>query len=207
MSGSNLFAGTDTGGVFLSTDSGTSWTSVNSGLPAKTIVLSLAVSGIDLYAGTDTGGVFLSTDSGTSWTPVNAGLPAKSKVLSLAVFDGSLYAGIGGCGVWRRPVPEMVGVINPKLQQGMFQQATFKMLSPRHADRTTIIACSLPRPEKVTFTVCDLSGHDIASLGNKIFEAGLHQIPWDTRNVAAGFYLIRMNAGSNGCVKYFPIIR
>jgi len=33
VNGSNLFAGTERGGVFLSTNNGTSWTAVNTGLP------------------------------------------------------------------------------------------------------------------------------------------------------------------------------
>jgi hypothetical protein len=50
VSGTNLFAGTS-GGVFLSTNNGTSWTAVNSGL-TNTDVLSLAISGTNLFAGT-----------------------------------------------------------------------------------------------------------------------------------------------------------
>ena len=63
VSGTNLFAGTGTdldapcdGGVFLSTNNGTSWTAVNSGL-TNSFVLSLAVSGMNLFAGTS-GGVW-----------------------------------------------------------------------------------------------------------------------------------------------------
>jgi hypothetical protein len=56
VSGSNLFAGTN-GGVFLSTNNGTSWTAVNTGL-TSTIVLSLAINGSNLFAGTAGGGVW-----------------------------------------------------------------------------------------------------------------------------------------------------
>jgi hypothetical protein len=62
--GTNLFAGTEGGGVFLSTNNGTSWTAVNTGL-THTYVLSLAVSpatgeagGTNLFAGTEGGGVW-----------------------------------------------------------------------------------------------------------------------------------------------------
>ena len=54
--GSSLFAGTN-GGVFLSTNSGTSWTAVNTGL-TNTVVNALAVSGSNLFAGTAGGGVW-----------------------------------------------------------------------------------------------------------------------------------------------------
>ncbi|MGH7600078.1 MAG: regulator, partial [bacterium] len=42
VNGSNLFAGTFGGGVFLSTNNGTNWTAVNTGL-TNTVVRSLAV--------------------------------------------------------------------------------------------------------------------------------------------------------------------
>ena len=95
VSGTNLFAGTDGGGgVFLSTNNGTSWTTVNTGL-TNTAVQSLAVSGTNLFAGTYGGGVFLSTNNGTTWTAVNIGL-TNTLVLSLAVSGTNLFAGTNG---------------------------------------------------------------------------------------------------------------
>src|SRR3972149_6708789 len=54
--GTNIFTGTQNGGVYLSTNNGASWTPVNSGLTTL-YIYTLAVSGANLYAGTD-GGVF-----------------------------------------------------------------------------------------------------------------------------------------------------
>jgi len=52
-----VFAGTHGGGVFVTTNNGTSWTAVNGGLTDQ-VVLSLAVSGSTVLAGTNGGGVF-----------------------------------------------------------------------------------------------------------------------------------------------------
>jgi ligand-binding sensor domain-containing protein len=84
VSGTNLFAGTYGGGVFLSTDNGTSWTPVNNGLWG-TGVMSLAVSGTNLFAGTDGSSVFRSTNNGNSWTHVNTGLTGVNVPNLLAV--------------------------------------------------------------------------------------------------------------------------
>jgi len=108
-SGTNLFAGTASGagvvsgGVFLSTNNGASWTQVNNGL-TNTSVTALTVSGTNLFAGTGTGQggwgrVYLSTNNGTSWTEVDAGLPIGRPVSALAVsgtnlFDGIYYGGV-----------------------------------------------------------------------------------------------------------------
>ncbi len=93
-SGTNIFAGTDSGGVFLSTDTGTTWTAVNNGL-SNTKVTSLAVAGTNIFAGTGTlnvdGGVFFSTDTGISWTE-GVGL-SNTYVSSLAVIGTNIFAG------------------------------------------------------------------------------------------------------------------
>jgi hypothetical protein len=105
VNGSNLFAETG-GGVFLSTNNGTSWTAVNNGLTNPS-VLSFAVNDSNLFAGTFGGGVFLSTTNGTGWTAVNTGL-MNTFVCALAVNGTNLFAGTSNGGVWRRPLSEMV---------------------------------------------------------------------------------------------------
>ncbi len=97
VNGSHIFAGTFGDGVFLSTNNGTSWTTVNTGL-TNTFVLSLAVNGSNLFAGTGSG-VFLSTNNGTSWTAVNTGL-TNTFVRSFAVAGSNLFAGTNGDGVF-----------------------------------------------------------------------------------------------------------
>jgi hypothetical protein len=96
-SGTNLFAGTNCG-LFLTTNNGTSWTAVNTGLTGA-CVFSLAVSGTNLFAGNAGSGVFLSTNNGTSWTAVNTGLTNKS-VGPLAISGTNLFAGTFGGGVF-----------------------------------------------------------------------------------------------------------
>ena len=111
--GTNLFAGTGQNnefyigsrgeGVYLSTNNGTSWTSINTGLTNPSVT-ALAVSsnetgGTNLFAGTN-GGVFLSTNNGTSWTAINTGL-TNPNVTAFAVSSNetggtNLFAGTNG---------------------------------------------------------------------------------------------------------------
>lgn len=96
--GTSLFAGTDGGGVFLSTNDGTNWISVNGGLTSR-YVSSLVVSDSNLFAGTN-GGVFFSSDMGTSWIAANIGL-TNIDVRALVVSGKTLVAGTNGGGVFR----------------------------------------------------------------------------------------------------------
>lgn len=110
--GTNLFAGTyGGGGIFLSTNNGTSWTPVNTGLSSaslpyalgNTSVYSFAVSGTSVFAGTNGGdGVHCSTNNGANWIGTNTGL-SNTVVMALAVSPNgaggtNLFAGtyLGG---------------------------------------------------------------------------------------------------------------
>src|SRR5207249_7197462 len=70
-----LYAGTDSNGVFKSTNGGASWSAVNTGLTAKTVSI-LAVdpqTPATLYAATQSGWsgvVFKSTNGGGRWSAV-----------------------------------------------------------------------------------------------------------------------------------------
>ena len=69
-----LYAGTAGFGAFKSTNGGTSWSAVNSGLTAR-FVHTLAIdpsTPATLYAGTNGGGVFKSTNGGATWQPTGA---------------------------------------------------------------------------------------------------------------------------------------
>jgi photosystem II stability/assembly factor-like uncharacterized protein len=94
-----LYAGTQ-GGVFKSTDGGSSWSASSAGL-ANLLVNTLAIGAgapATIYAGTSGGGVFKSIDAGASWAPASTGL-TDTFVLALVVDPSAsnvLYAGTNG---------------------------------------------------------------------------------------------------------------
>ena len=98
-----LYAGTDGGGVFKSTDGGGNWSAINTGL-TNTYVYALAIDPVTpttLYAGTYDG-VFKSTDGGENWNAVNTGL-ANTRVISPGDRPGNANHPLCGNG-WRRRV-------------------------------------------------------------------------------------------------------
>src|SRR5262249_21887252 len=92
------------GGVFKSTDGGSSWTAVKTGL-TDTNVHALALDShtpTTVYAGTASGGVFKSLDGGGSWRAMNTGL-TDTNILALALtplIPTTLYAGTEGGGIF-----------------------------------------------------------------------------------------------------------
>ncbi len=99
---SYIFAGTERDGIFLSTDNGENWKSINNGLQSK-LIHTILITGNNLpagqeriFVGTETG-VSVSTDNGENWRPINSGLSGLG-VWSLAVStnssgDTTIYAG------------------------------------------------------------------------------------------------------------------
>ncbi|MFA5834679.1 MAG: T9SS type A sorting domain-containing protein [Bacteroidota bacterium] len=93
ISGTTLFAGTDDG-IYRSTDNGTQWSAVNTGL---TNIQTLYVSGVYIFAGTS-GGAFISTNNGSSWTAING---VSGEIVSAFVVSGTnLFVGTSVGGVY-----------------------------------------------------------------------------------------------------------
>ncbi len=68
-----IIAGTDEG-IYLSEDSGTTWTQELGGMRVWTVGFDIRNS-TNAFAGTDGQGVYASADAGTTWAPASTGLP------------------------------------------------------------------------------------------------------------------------------------
>jgi len=97
-SGSIIFASTP-GDVFLSTNNGANWSTINKGLPKPVLsgdfnpnISALMISGTNLFAGTSDSGIYLSTNSGTNWKQLNNGLPDSTGIVALTVIGNSIFA-------------------------------------------------------------------------------------------------------------------
>lgn len=99
--GSTIYLGSQDK-VFKSTDLGTTWMDVSTGL-GKGGIQALLFDGIDLFAGTpaDSAGVYKSTNGGQSWAAAAAGLPIGKTIRSLISFGAYVFAGTQGDGIYR----------------------------------------------------------------------------------------------------------
>lgn len=109
-----LLVGTEDDGIFISTDSGKLWKTINEGLESLTIY-ALAQDPLNdqaLYAGTFRGGVYKSMDGGVSWQSCNNGLtrldihallvdPTDSNVVYCGTLGGGVFISEDAGAQWR----------------------------------------------------------------------------------------------------------
>ena len=95
--GDAIFVGTESAGVFSSSDGGMAWTAANKGL-TNLASLSLTSVGTTLVLGSEGAGIFTSPRSDVAWVQANAGILA-GQVLSLAVLNNTLFAATYGNGI------------------------------------------------------------------------------------------------------------
>jgi hypothetical protein len=95
-----IFAGLKDRQVYISSDSGKTWSNAGSGLPVTAGgKIYLFANGSVVYAATDGAGIYVTTNYGSSWQPVNTGL-ANLNVRSIAFLNSYLFAGTLGGGVF-----------------------------------------------------------------------------------------------------------
>jgi hypothetical protein len=205
VSGGSIYAGTDVSGVFVSDNGGVAWNAVNTGL-TNANVHSLAVSGSAVFAGTDSG-ICLTINNGTTWTKVDNYPMTNATVYSLFVNGSMIFAGTFGNGVWHRPLSEMIAVSNVERQREKRERFSFQLRNSVRPDYNVTASFSLSNSAFVTVKIYDPSGREIAALVNKDLGPGSHDVLWNTENVPAGFYTVRLQVGNNTSIRSIPIIR
>jgi hypothetical protein len=72
--------------------------------------------------------------------------------------------------------------------------------APNPFGGSTVLRFACPKPEHVSMKIYNASGREVATLVDRIVEAGFHSVEWDGRDasghgVSSGIYLCRMVAG------------
>ena len=122
-----IYAGTNYGGLFRSTNEGASWTACNNGLTALNIT-ALSTDNETVYIGNGTNGLYRSTDDGQSWQTFPS-FWSSYQLSCIATQGENMYVGTWGSGfmvsndggsTWANAmdgiVPSIVGYMAPYVQ-------------------------------------------------------------------------------------------
>jgi photosystem II stability/assembly factor-like uncharacterized protein len=197
-----IFAGTSSHGLFMSTDDGTNWYPTNFGL---TDINAIAVNRFGhLFIGTNSAGVFRSNDGGNEWFTINSNLPDLC-VLSLSIdTDGYLLVGTRSCGVWRS--------LSPTTDVHYFSHDTPFFFSlyqnyPNPFNPITTIKFQIPSTSFVILKVFDLLGKELSTLVNEKKSAGEYQVLWNGHGFSSGVYFYRLTANDFVETKRFVLLK
>jgi photosystem II stability/assembly factor-like uncharacterized protein len=185
VAGSKIFAATNGAGVFVSDNSGESWTEKNNGLSCL-MLSSMVASNKSLFAGHDYG-VSVSSDNGANWFDIIEGLPQNTFVLSLGANTTELYAAVGGGDVWRMDLSEV------NVKKNREKAAVISSLRTYNSSNEIHVAFSLEQPQNITFRIYNVSGAEVAFPVNDHFIAGAHNISLKGPNIAPGSYILHMH--------------
>ena len=74
---------------------------------------------------------------------------------------------------------------------------------PNPFNPSTTIRYAVPNESKVSISIFNLLGQEVATLVNDIQSAGYHEVLFNAANLSSGVYLYRINAVSTGGAKEF----
>jgi len=193
ISGTNIFAGTYGGGIFLSTNNGTNWVAVNNGITNLT-VLSLAISGTNIFAGS--GGVYYSSNNGANWILKNQGFTDIHAIISLIITNNYIFAGTGYYSVWRRLYDDILGIQNISTEAPLTYSLSQNYPNPFNP--STKISFALPKQGLVTIKVFDMLGKEIETLVNESLKPGTYEAAFDGSSYPSGVYFYRLTVRHGG---------
>jgi hypothetical protein len=149
----------------------------------------------------------LSTDSGVTWTPVNSGLPYHY-AKPLAVCDSFFLAGIGlSNGVWRRSIPEMIVSTKVSRNRETKEKVPFNFFLPRLAGEAVALEFSMPYPGHATIKLYDVSGREATAIDKQYLTDGSYRYYRDIHMLTRGYYILRLQTGTEAGIKPLRIMR
>ncbi len=213
--GGDLYAGTESAGVYRSTDGGISWSGNLSGLtkswPNVIVPSTFAIPAVDAdstevfcsslnsYPDGSELGVYAALREGNAWSQVDSGLDGnftgllEPAVRALAVSDGYLFGGTNGFGVWRVPLSNVTGVESPEAKV----PAHFSLSQnyPNPFNPTTVISYQLSAESRVSLKVYDVLGRLVRALvQNEVEKMGSYEVQFNGSDLPSGVYFYRIVA-------------
>jgi photosystem II stability/assembly factor-like uncharacterized protein len=184
-------------GVFVSLDSGVTWSSASTGMNNERVYcLTLNDRGAAspfALAGLIGGGVYLSTNSGVSWQFVGDGLPSET-VNAMTIVSSYVIVGTYDGSIWRRPLSEIITGFNPR-PGDLPRDFELCQNYPNPFNPTTAVRFSLPKAAFSELSVWNMLGQKLATLVSQRLSAGTHTYRWDASKFASGVYFFRLQAG------------
>lgn len=180
------------------------------------VVSDLALNGSILYVGGNFGMIAGQPRSGlaavdvntaflTPWAPVTGG-----EIEALAIEGSTIYVGGAFNSINNDPHKNLAGTseVTVSVPGRTVESNAWGALSvhPNPFRSATKLEFSLAHEARVTVTIHDVAGREVARLANGIYPAGTHEARIDAGRLPSGVYLCRLRTGERSLTKRFVLI-
>ncbi len=184
------------GGIYKSTNGGSSWNEMNNGLDTQDRQInSLAISPknpnelfLGIYSSQHV--LFRTTDGGMSWSDFTNGLSGSGTVNSIAIdtLNDRVYVGVylspGPSGLYIYDQTTSANETTSELPARLLLEQNF----PNPFNPTTRIHFSIGSSAFVSLKIHDILGREVGILTNQELRAGTYNVEFDAIGLASGVY-------------------
>ncbi|NLT50574.1 MAG: T9SS type A sorting domain-containing protein [Ignavibacteria bacterium] len=191
--------------VYISSNSGTSWTNTNS-IPTNMNIAALETSpdGI-IWLASQSSGVFRNGDNTYSnWVETNDNLYNRILTnLSISESGTEIYLCTYANGIFS------LDETTVDVEKSEEKNKTFVLMQnyPNPFNPSTMISYQLPMNNFVTLKVYNMLGQEVATLVNRQQPAGNYEVKFDASNLSSGIYLYKLQAGEFSSVKKLILMK
>jgi hypothetical protein len=186
--GTTSFAATILG-IWSSTNNGVNWVQTSFG---NNGVKSLESYYQNIFAGSVNNGFYVSTNNGVNWTQRNEGL-GNVTINSLAIVGNTIFAATDGNGLWKRPLSEIVGILN--ISTEIPSKYSLGQNYPNPFNPICNVQFTMCNAENVKFVVYDVQGREVQTLVNERLQPGTYEIKFDGSMLNSGVYFYKLTTG------------
>ena len=189
-------------GIYRSTNYGETWSKIyNSSVYSLSLFNNKYV-----VAGLPAGeGILFSSNLGDTWEFLNEGIhPNATIIWNIIDSNGYVYASANGLGLYKSN--QIVTNVDVKEHDEIISFG-LEHNYPNPFNSTTNIRYAIPESGRVTLTIYDLMGSEVAKLIDRYQEAGRYDVIFQPKDLASGIYFYTLTSGNYAATKKLILLK